>query len=259
MADDDSLLREVNEELRRERMERLWKRYGNLFLALSLGVVAAVAGYKGWQYYQQQQAQAAGEAYVSALDLLQQNKRQEAIAALEKLAGGTHAGAAALAKLRLAALHAADGNAEKAVALYRSVADDKALDLPLRDAARVRHAWLLADSASREELAKLLGGLDVDGNPWRAAAREILALAALREGDEKTARDYLRRILEDPESPAEARGRATVLFNRLGGAETAATTANGSGNGSGSGSNGGNAAGNTANGRTGTSEQAQGQ
>ena len=223
MAEEDILLREVDEELRRERLEKLWKRYGNLFLALSLGVVLAVAGYKGWQYYQRQQAEAAGKAYIAALDLLQAGKQDEAMAGLRKLAAGSHAGAAALARLRLAALLARKGETDKAVALYEAVANDAKLELPLRNAARVRHAWLVADTASRRQLEKILAGLDVDGNPWRAAAREILALAALREGDRKTALDYVRQIIDDAETPTQARNRASVLLGLL--ADASATGA----------------------------------
>jgi len=216
MAEEDALLREVDEELRRERLEKLWKRYGNLFVALSVGLVVAVAGYKGWQYYQRQQAEQAGKAYVAALDLIRDGKGDAASAALQKLAKGSHAGAAALAKLRLPALHAGKGETEKAVSLYRQVEDDSSLELPLRNAARVRHAWLVVDSASREELAKILAGLDVAGNPWRAAARELLALAALRAGDKKAARGYLKQLIDDAETPAQARSRVAVLFSLLG-------------------------------------------
>ena len=217
MAEEDALLREVDEELRRERLEKLWQRYGNLFLALSFGIVAAVGAYKGWQYYHRKQAEAAGEAYVSALDQIDAGKEEAAIAALEKLAGGSHPGGAALAKLRLAALLGRQGKRERAVALYRQVADDAAIEVPLRNAARVRHAWLMADALPRAELAKILGGLDVAGSPWRAAAREILALASLREGDRQAALSYLKQILNDPDTPMEARTRVGTLYQALGG------------------------------------------
>ena len=217
MAEEDALLREVDEELRRERLEKLWRRYGNLFLALSAGMVLAVAGYKGWQYYQRQQAETAGKAYISALDLVEKGKTEAAEAALRKLAEGSHAGAAGLAKLRLAALLAKSGKTDEAVRLYEQVAADEALEMPFRNAARVRQAWLTVDTARREGLAKLLGGLDVDGNPWRAAAREILALAAMRAGDAKAARALLDKLMKDPETPPEARNRAAILLETVGG------------------------------------------
>ena len=231
MAEEDALLREVDEELRRERLEKLWKRYGNLFLALSFGVVAAVGAYKGWQYYQQKQAQAAGEAYISALDLVNAGNDEAAIAALEKLGSGSHAGGAAMARLRLAALLGKKGETEKAVALYRQVAGDAAIEMPLRNAARVRHAWLMVDTLPRAELAKILGGLDVAGNPWRVAAWEILALASLREGDTQAALSYLKQLLNDPEVPMEARTRASTLYHLLGGDAAALAAGGNTGNG----------------------------
>jgi len=226
MAEEDALLREVDEELRRERLEKLWKRYGNLFMALSFGIVAAVGAYKGWQYYQRKQAEAAGEAYVGALDLATAGKEEAAIAALEKLAASSHPGGAALARMRLADMLGRKGETDKAVALYRRVAEDTSVELPLRNAARVRHAWLVTDTLPRAELAKILGGLDVAGNPWRAAAREILALAALREGDRQAALSYLKQLLNDPETPVEARARASTLYRVAGGKVSALSAAN---------------------------------
>jgi len=218
-TDDDGLLREVDEELRRERMEQLWKRYGNLFIAFSLGIVIAVGGYKAWQYYQQKQAEAAGAEYITALDELTAGKEEAAIARLEKLAAGSHAGGAYVASMRLAGWLAHKGRKDKAIAIYRRVAADTSLELPMRTAARVRHAWLIVDTAPREELAKLLGGLDVPGNPWRSGAREILALAAMREGKHEDARKLLLQLMSDPETPAETRSRVAVLLDVLGGGE----------------------------------------
>ncbi len=215
MSEEDALLREVDEELRREQLEKLWKRYGNWFIAFSFGIVAAVAGYKGWQYYQTKQAQAAGEAYASALDLLVTGKQEEGRLKLTALAEGSHKGAAALARLKLAALDAKAGKIKDAIALYEKVEKDESLDLPLRNAARIRHAWLIVDTADHESLKKLLGGLDVPGSPWRAAAWEILALSAWRAGDLKTARNLAEKILLDPETPPGARQRARILMETI--------------------------------------------
>ncbi len=215
MSEEDALLREVDEELRREQLEKLWKRYGNWFIAFSFGIVAAVAGYKGWQYYQTRQAQAAGEAYASALDLLVTGKGEEGRLKLASLAEGSHKGAATLARMKLAALDAKAGKTEDAIALYEKVEKDETLDLPLRNAARIRHAWLIVDSADRESLKKLLGGLDVPGSPWRAAAWEILALSSWRAGDLITARNLAEKILLDPETPPGARQRARILMETV--------------------------------------------
>ncbi|HHN72723.1 MAG TPA: tetratricopeptide repeat protein [Thermopetrobacter sp.] len=212
---DDSLIREVDEELRREQLEKLWKRYGNWFIAFSLGIVVAVAGYKGWQYYELRSARAAGEELATAMDLLARGRRDEARLRLAAIAGGSHAGAAVLARFEQASLAAADGKTEEAARLFREIAADNRADRVLRDAARVRHAWLVADGTPAEELRRLLAGLDVQNSPWGAAAREVLALAALRAGDLKEAERLLSRLLLDPTTPAGVRQRARIMLETI--------------------------------------------
>ena len=60
---DESLFREVDEEVRREQVKKLWNRYGTLLVAVSLAVIVGVAGWKGWQYWQLSRSQAAAKVY----------------------------------------------------------------------------------------------------------------------------------------------------------------------------------------------------
>ncbi len=212
---DESLFREVDEEVRRDQMEKLWKRYGNYIVAASVGVILAVSGVKGWQYWQVQQAEKAGQAYYDAQKLLAEGKSSEADASFGKIASSGHAGAAVLARFQQAGALAADGKKQEAVKAFDAISADSKIDTPLRDLARVRAAYLLADSAGRGDLEKRLAGLDVPGSAWRATANEIIALAAYREADYKEADKRLAQILSDPNSPAQARQRAQIFASFL--------------------------------------------
>lgn len=208
---DDSLFREVDEEVRREQLEKLWRRYGNVVVAVSIGVIVAVGGVKGWQYWQRTQAEKAGSAYFEASNALGSGKVAEANAKFAKLAAGGHAGFATLARFHSAGALAEAGKNDEAVKAFDSLAGDDGLDQPLRNLARVRAAWLLVDTASAKQLRSRLAGLDVTGSPWRISALEIIALAAYREGDHLTADKLFNQILADGNAPAGARQRATVM------------------------------------------------
>ena len=80
---DESLFREVDEEVRQEQLKKLWDRYGNYVIALCLGIVIAVAALKGWQYWELRQSEAAAASYANALKLIEENKRTEADDALK--------------------------------------------------------------------------------------------------------------------------------------------------------------------------------
>ncbi len=64
---DESLFREVDEEVRRQKLQDLWNRWGNVFIAISVAVILLVAGYKGWQYWEQRQAEQAARDYFAAV------------------------------------------------------------------------------------------------------------------------------------------------------------------------------------------------
>ena len=81
----DMMAREIDEELRRERLLQLWDKYGTYVVAAAVALVVGVIGY---QYYQSRRAaanEAASIQYIIALRDLAFNKNAEAQKALEEL------------------------------------------------------------------------------------------------------------------------------------------------------------------------------
>ena len=56
---EESLFREVDEEVRQDQLKKIWTRYGNLIVGVCVALIAVVAGIKGWQYWQVRQAETA--------------------------------------------------------------------------------------------------------------------------------------------------------------------------------------------------------
>src|SRR5262249_60535309 len=79
------IFREVDEDLRREQLKKLWDRYGSYVLGVAILIVIATAGYRFWQYWQDSQAQASGDRFVAALKLADTGKHSDAISALTDL------------------------------------------------------------------------------------------------------------------------------------------------------------------------------
>lgn len=212
---DDSLFREVDEEVRREKIVSIWTRFGNLILAVCFLVIAGVGGYKGWQYWQAKQAEEAGMRWYGAVRLAEQGKDAEADKAFGDIAATGHKGYAVLARLSQAAQLAQQGKRDEAVALYDQVAADGAADPALRELARVRAAYVLVDTASVEDLTRRLEGMSDAKSSWRHASREILALASFREGQYKRAAELATEILADPATPAGMRARTQLVSAHL--------------------------------------------
>jgi hypothetical protein len=205
------IFREVDEEVRRERLEQLWKRYGNVIIAGAFVILAGIGGWRGYEYWEQRKAADAGAAFEAASTLADEGKHTEAEAAFAKLATEGTTGYRVLARFREAAqLGLRDPKA--AVAAYDAIAADASLGRPMQDLAAVRAGLTLVDSAAYEELRSRLEPLTAADRPFRHSARELLALAAWRGGDGAAARRWIDTVVTDPETPAGIRNRVDVLM-----------------------------------------------
>jgi hypothetical protein len=206
---EESLFREVDEEVRQEQYKKLWKQYGNYFTALAVAVVVVVAGIKGWQYWQVSQAEKGARVFSDGVKMLEEGKTADATAAFAAI---EHGGFARLADLRKAAALANEGKADEAVAAYDALANDQGAEQPLRDLARIRAGYVLVDKLAPAELISRLGSFDNEQSPWRGPAREIFALSAYRTGDYTMADRYLNAIIADQGIALELRQRAQMLL-----------------------------------------------
>ncbi len=207
MAD---IFHEVDEEVRRERLQKLWDRYSIYIIALAVLMVAGIGGWRGYEYWQAKQAAEAGANFEAALTLSEQGKHAEAQQAFAKIATEAPAGYRGLARFRVAA-ELAQAKPADAVKAYDAIASDGALSQTLQDLASLRAAMLLADNAPLAEMQKRLQPLTEPGRTFRASARELLALSAWHNHDAAAARKYIDMITADAETPPGARARAEVL------------------------------------------------
>ena len=205
------IFNEVDEEVRRERMQRFWARYGNLVLAVAVLAVVAVGGWRGYQYYEAKQSAAAGAQFDAAVDLSDQGKGAEAEAAFGKIASEGTSGYRTLARLRLAAA-AAERDPKAGVAAFDAVASDNSVGKVFQEFAGVRAGMLLVDSAPLADLTKRLEPLAQASGAFRHSAREMLALAAVHANDSASAKKWFDMILADAETPQTLRTRIDMLM-----------------------------------------------
>ena len=208
---DDLIFREVDEDLRQEQLQRLWKSYGAYIVAAAVLIIAGVAGYKGWTWYEARQAANSGARFEAALRLVEEGKEADALESFNELVRGGSGGYPVLARFAAAAARARSGDRDGAVAAYDALARE-AGDPVLEDLARLKAALILVDSAPYESLKSRLSGITVEANPWRNSAWEILGLAAYRSGDMEAAAEAFDEIAADLGAPQEVRQRADMML-----------------------------------------------
>lgn len=212
---DDSFIREVDEELRQDRAKAFWRRYGAWIIAGAVAIVLGTIAASLYQNWVQGKADASGDAFLQALTLVEQDQKEEALAALSDLEAEGYGAYPVLARLRKATLQAQDGDVPAAVEAFDAVAADGSVPAVIRDIARIRAAYLLVDHGSREDVSSRVESLTGDANPFRHSAREALGLAAYKAGDHENAGRLFQQITADGEAPLNVRERAGLMADLL--------------------------------------------
>jgi len=208
------IFREVEEDVRREKLEKFWKAYGDYVIALAALIIVGIAGFELWQRYQANQRDKASVAFSAAQRL---TDPRAAAAAFADLAKTAPKGYALLAKLEQANSMLASGQRDGALALYKEIMDqDKG---GIGAVARLRQAWALADTASRSDLENLLAPLRTPGSSWKPNADEILAYSDYHNNQTAKAMAEFDALATDPNSPQQLqrRTRAIAAFLKRGG------------------------------------------
>lgn len=218
---DDSFIREVNEEFRKEKLHAMWDRYGAALIGLAVLVIVGVAAYAGYRYWDETRANKSGDAYSQALALADAGNNDEALAAFNKLEQDGYGAYPLLARMRAATVKAEKGDPTAAVADFDAVAADTKIPSVLRDMARLRAALLLVDSGSFADVSSRVETLTSDTNPLRHSAREALGLAAWKDGKQADALKLFDQIVADEEAPRGIRQRATMMAGLIRGSGAA--------------------------------------
>ena len=213
--DVSDIFQEVDEEVRREQLKKLWDRYGTYLIALAVLVVAGVGAWRAYDYWQSEKAAEFGAQFNAAAILSEQGKHDEAEKAFARIASEGTPGYRVLARLREAA-ELAERDPKAAVAAYDDMAASAATGQPLQDLAALRAGMILVDSAPLPEMTRRLEPLSGAGAPFRHSARELLAFAAWKAGDTAALRKWSQLVRDDVETPASLRSRVDVLMALVG-------------------------------------------
>ncbi len=214
MANPDSFIDEVTEEVRRDRLFRAMRRYGWIAVVAVVAIVAA-AVWREWDLAKRSAAaEAFGDAILDAVALDDPAARQAALAAIE-----TEGDARALRALVRAADLAADGDEAARTGVLdelAAVAADPGISSQWRDLATLKRILLAGPALDAATRRAALDPIAAPGNPLRPLAQELLALAAIETGDIAAARALLEPLLADAEAPTGQRRRLGQILAALG-------------------------------------------
>lgn len=208
------IFREVEDELRQERLKQLWQKFGPVVIGVAVLIVVATGGYRLWEWYSFRQAAEASDRFFAAVELARDNAHADAATAFGDVADGGY-GLADFAALRAASAQAAAGDVADAIAAYDAVERDGSIDPLIRDVARVRAAYLELDQGGVDAVRVRVEGLIGPDHPFRFMANEALGAAHYKAGEKVEALRLFVAISQDPAAPSEIRDRAGAFEDLL--------------------------------------------
>jgi len=208
------IFREIDEELRRDNLLKLWKQYGRHVIVAVVLVLAAAGGIAAWRDHLASERRAQSARYNNALGLVREGKDADAAKAFTAIAneGG---GYGVLATFDQAELLAKSGDRKGAIEVYDRIAGSSSYDPELRDMAVLMSVMQSLPDGDPQALIKRLEPLTAAGNPFRATALELTAAARLKSGDKPGALQLYRNLADDLTAPQGLRARAAEMAAAL--------------------------------------------
>jgi hypothetical protein len=204
------IFREIDEELRRDNLLKLWRKYGRYVIGVVILALVIAGAVVAWRNHQLSQRQAQSVRYEAALSLLRQGKDAEAGKMFASV-GDEGGGYGKLAQFEAADLASKAGDRKAAVAAYDKIAASSDVDPELRNAATLLSVMNGFADGDPQRLIDQLKPLTESGSAWRPTALELTAAAKLKAGDKAGALDIYKKLADDLAAPEGVRARAAEM------------------------------------------------
>lgn len=212
----ETFVREVEENLRRDQMRDFGKKYGVWIALLVILFLVASGGYIYWQQQQAERSQQQVEELAQVYKTIASNSLNGVPEKLDELAKSGSKAVRASALFTRAAIALDKNDTKLAIAKYQELASDKGLPRPYRDAALIRQTTLQFDELKPEEVISRMEPLAKPANPWFGTAGELTAVALLKQGKRDDAGQLYAAIAKDKGVPDTIRARAVQIASSLG-------------------------------------------
>jgi hypothetical protein len=212
----ETFLREVDENLRRDRARDFAKKYGGWLIGGLVLFLIASGGFIYWQQYKAQRSERQVEQLAEIYKDVGNGNDAGAAPRLDELAKSGSKAVRASALFTRAALALRQNDLKLAISGYREIAQDGSLPKPYRDAALIRQTALEFDSLKPDDVISRLQPLTKPGEPWFGTAGEMTALAMIKQGRKAEAGRLFAAIAKDKNAPDSLRARAVQIAGSLG-------------------------------------------
>lgn len=210
MSNADGFIEEVTEEVRKDQLFAMYKKYGWIAVVVIVGIVGGAGLIEYRKATAATAAQARGDSLIAALNMDSADARNDALAAI----GNSDDSSAAIAEFHRAGLLMDEGDQAGALAVYDTL---KSGDGIYAQVATLKAILIRGNDMDMDQRMAALDGLATPGNPFRTLAIEQIAMAQLDAGDKDAAIKTLISLLDEAGVSQGLVQRARQMIIALGG------------------------------------------
>lgn len=212
---EDAFIREIDEELKNEKLKRIWDKYGLLIIIFVTLAVFAAVSFETFKAWQDRRNQEMSNTFAYALNLQNQGRFAEADEVLTSLVDADKGVYSNIAEMQKVNLLLEQNQTEKALSLLQDICNNEDFNPQIRDVALIKLASYKLENAPAQEIKDLLTPLLEQQSLWNLTAKELLAMLAVREKDYSQAIDLYQEISSAPKAPETMKARAVDMINVL--------------------------------------------
>jgi hypothetical protein len=214
-TEDAILIEEIDNELRQDQANKLWRNYGKYVITSCIAIVISVGIYQSWNSYDLKTRQDSGERFAAAITLAADDKIDASFDAFSKIIIDGTDGYRTLARFSHARLMAQKNDSYGAVIAYNAIAEDTSVDPLYRDLAVILSALIEINipDANKKVIKQKLSKLIEKNNSLRFSAMEISAFIDQKAGLNSEALKLLKNLENDKLAPKGVRARANELLS----------------------------------------------
>ena len=204
------IFQEIDEDLRQDKVARLWKAYGKYLVALAVFIILVIASYRFIEHKNEKNREQTSELYELASETGRSGDKNSAIELLSDEMFDENRGYSIISKLKKAALAKSNNDLEGTEIVLKEIITNEDIPLYLRDLARLK--LFASDSDNNSSQLEVL--IEEEG-PWKFLALELKGGIQLEGGNLKEARSIFKELTDDANTPNNLRRRASEILKAL--------------------------------------------
>ena len=204
------IFQEIDEDLRQDKVARLWKAYGKYLVSLAIFIILAIAGYRFIEHINEENREQASELYELASEAGRTGDKKAAIELFSDERFNETIGYAIISKLKKATLAKSNNDPEGMAIVLKQIVTNEEIPSYLRNLARLK----LIASDSDNYISQLDALIEGDG-PWKFLALELKGGMELEVGNLKEARSIFEELTIEANTPNNMRRRASEILKAL--------------------------------------------